>query len=227
MTRLPPVALFRWLVWRDVTLAWRRRSEALGTVLFFVIVIALFPLGVGSDVRLLRAMGAGTVWVAALLAAVLAVGRLFADDYADGSLEHQLLTPQPLALIVVAKVSAQWLVSAAPLLLVTPVAGVQFGLSPGALLVLTVSLALGTPVFLAIGAIGAALTLGLRGAASLTSLLVMPLSVPALVFGAAAVQTVDAGGAAGAHLRLLAAVCVLTVSLAPMAAAAALRISLE
>jgi heme exporter protein B len=227
MKRQSPAALLRWLVWRDVTLAWRRRSDVFATLVFFVMVVTLFPLGVGPDTELLRAIAPGVVWVAALLAAMLSLARLFAEDYADGTLEQMLLTPQPLSLLVFAKVLAQWLVSAVPLVLMAPVAAVQFGLWFKAPLVLTVSLALGTPLILLVGAIGAALTLGLRGAGSLTSLLVMPLCVPTLVFGAGAVQSVAVYGAADANLRLLAALLILAVLFAPWAAAAALRISLE
>jgi heme exporter protein B len=227
MRPLSPAAAFRWLVWRDVTLAWRRRSDVLGTLGFFVIVVSLFPLSIDPDTRLLRSIGPGVVWMAALLASTLSLGRLFAEDFADGTLEQLLLTPQPLYLVVLGKVFAQWLVSAVPLLLTAPLLGVQFGLPLAAPLVLTASLALGTPVVLLIGSIGAALTLGLRGAGTLTSLIVMPLYIPALVFGAAAVQAVLGGGSPGANLRLLAAMAVLAVTLAPWAAAAALRISCE
>jgi heme exporter protein B len=227
MTPLSHFAAFRWLVWRDVTLAWRRRSDVLGTLGFFVLIVSLFPLSIDPDIRLLQSMGPGVVWVAALLAATLSLGRLFAADFADGTLEQMLLTPQPLYLVVLGKVVAEWLVAAVPLLLTAPLLGVQFGLPSAAPLVLTVSLALGTPVVLLIGSIGAALTLGLRGAGTLTSLIVMPLYIPALVFGAAAVQAVLGGGSPGANLRLLAAMAVLAITLAPWAAAAALRISLE
>jgi len=227
MTRRSPASLLRWLVWRDVTLAWRRRSDVFATLLFFVMVVTLFPLGVGPDTELLRAIAPGVVWVAALLAAMLSLARLFTEDHADGTLEQMLLTPQPLALVVGAKVLAQWLVSALPLILVAPIVAVQFGLWLDAPLVLTMSLVLGTPVILLVGAIGAALTLGLRGAGSLTSLLVMPLCVPTLVFGAGAVQGVVVSGAAEANLRLLAALLILAVLFAPWAAATALRISLE
>jgi len=227
MKRQSTAALLRWLVWRDVTLAWRRRSDVSATLVFFVLVVTLFPLGVGPETELLRAIAPGVVWVAALLAAMLSLARLFTEDYADGTLEQLLLTPQPLSLLVFAKVLAQWLVSAVPLVLMAPIVAVQFGLWFNAPLVLTVSLALGTPLILLVGAIGAALTLGLRGAGSLTSLLVMPLCVPTLVFGAGAVQSVAVYGAAAANLRLQAALLIFAMLFAPWAAAAALRISLE
>ncbi len=227
MTRQSPAALLRCLLWRDVTLAWRRRSDVFATLIFFVMVVTLFPLGIGPDTELLRTIAPGVVWVAALLAAMLSLARLFAQDHADGTLEQMLLTPQPLWLVVGAKVLAQWLVSAVPLILVAPLVAVQFGLRFEAPMVLTMSLLLGTPVLLLVGAIGAALTLGLRGAGALTSLLVMPLCIPALVFGAGAVQGLVVPGAAAANLRLLAALLILAVLFAPWAAATALRTSLE
>jgi heme exporter protein B len=227
MTPLSHAAMLRWLVRRDVTLAWRRRSDVLGTLFFFVMVVSLFPLSVGPETRLLRAMAPGVLWVAALLASMLSLARLFAEDYADGTLEQLLLTPQPIYLIVLGKVLAQWLVSVVPVLLTAPLLGVQFGLSLDAPLILTVSLTLGTQVVLLIGSIGAALTLGLRGAGTLTSLLVMPLFVPTLIFGAGALQAVLWGASPAANLRLLAAMLIVTLIFAPWAAAAALRISLE
>lgn len=227
MRPLSQAAVLRWLVWRDVTLAWRRRSDVLGTLVFFVMVVSLFPLSIGPESQLLRSIAPGVVWVAALLASMLALGRLFAEDHADGTLEQMLMTPQPVYLIVLGKVLAQWLVSAIPLLVMAPLLGVQFGLPFEAPLVLTASLTLGTPVVLLIGSIGAALTLGLRGAGALTSLLVMPLYIPTLVFGAGSVQAVLGGGSPSANLRLLAAMLILALIFAPWAAAAALRISLE
>ena len=227
MSTLSQAATLRWLVWRDVTLAWRRRSDVLGTLCFFVMVVTLFPLSVGPETQLLRSIAPGVVWVAALLASMLSLSRIFAEDYADGTLEQMLLTPQPIYLIVLGKVLAQWLVCAIPLLLAAPLLGVQFGLALDAPLILTASLTLGTPVVLLIGSIGAALTLGLRGAGTLTSLLVMPLYIPTLVFGSGAVQAVLVGGSPGANMRLLAAMLIFAIIFAPWAAAAALRISLE
>jgi len=227
MRRLSHGATFTHLVRRDVTLAWRRQSDLFGTLFFFVMVVSLFPLSVGPETRLLRSIAPGVVWVAALLASMLSLSRLFADDYADGTLEQLLLTPQPIYLIVLGKVFAQWLVCAVPLLLTAPLLAVQFGLSLDAPLILTASLALGTPVVLLIGSVGAALTVGLRGAGTLTSLLVMPLYIPTLVFGAAAVHAVLWGGRAAANLRLLAAMLIVALVFAPWATAAALRISLE
>jgi heme exporter protein B len=214
-------------VWREGTLAWRHRSDVLGTLFFFVMVVSLFPLSIGPETPLLRSIAPGVVWVAALLASMLSLNRLFAEDHADGTLEQMLLTPRPIYVIVLGKATAQWLVSAVPLVLMAPVLGVQFGLSVDAPFVLMASLTLGTPVVLLIGSIGAALTLGLRGAGMLTSLLVMPLYIPTLIFGAGSIQAVLVGVSPAANLRLLTAMLILTAIFAPWAAAAALRISLE
>jgi heme exporter protein B len=196
-------------------------------LVFFAIVVSLFPLGIGPETRLLRSIAPGIVWVAALLAATLSLGRLFAEDYADGTLEQLLLTPQPAFLIVLGKLLAQLMVSAIPLAMLAPLLGLQFGLSGDAPLILAASLSLGFPVLSLIGSIGAALTLGLRGGGVLVSLLVLPLYVPALVFGAGAVEASLASADPAASLYLLASVLALALTFAPWAAAAALRISME
>ena len=221
------LSMFRWIVWRDLILAWRRRADVLATLFFFIIVVSLFPLSINPDPHLLQAIAPGVVWVAALLASMLSLGRLFANDHADGTLEQMLLTPQPLYLVVLGKVLAQWLVSEVPLVLIAPLLGVQFGLSQNALWGLTLSLLLGTPVLSLIGSIGAALTLGLRGSGVLISLLVLPLYIPVLIFGSLAVDAGINGASAEANLSLLAAVLVLALVFAPWATCAALRISLE
>jgi heme exporter protein B len=219
--------MLRWIVWRDLILAWRRRADVLSTLFFFVIVVSLFPLGIGPETQLLRSIAPGVVWVAALLASMLSLGRLFANDYQDGTLEQLLLTPQPLYLIVLGKVLAQWLVAEIPLVLIAPLLGVQFDLSKETLLVLFISLLLGTPVLSLIGSIGAALTVGLRGSGVLISLLVLPLYIPVLIFGAGAVDASIMGLSPQPNLSLLGAVTVLSLTFAPWATSAALRISLE
>jgi len=219
--------MLRWIVWRDLILAWRRRADVLSTLFFFVIVVSLFPLGIGPETQLLRSIAPGVVWVAALLASMLSLGRVFANDYQDGTLEQLLLTPQPLYLIVLGKVLAQWLVAEIPLVLIAPLLGVQFDLSKETLLVLFVSLLLGTPVLSLIGSIGAALTVGLRGSGLLISLLVLPLYIPVLIFGAGAVDASIMGLSPQPNLSLLGAVTVLSLTFAPWATSAALRISLE
>lgn len=219
--------MFRWIVVRDLTLAWRRRADVLSTLFFFVIVVSLFPLGIGPETQLLRLIAPGVVWVAALLASMLSLSRLFASDYEDGSLEQLLLTPQPLYLVVLGKILALWIVSGVPLALISPLLGLQFGLSTDTLVVLVVSLLLGTPALALIGAIGAALTLGLRGGGVLISLLVLPLYIPVLIFGAGAVDASIMGSSSQGSLSLLAAMLVLALVFSPWATAAALRISLE
>jgi heme exporter protein B len=215
------------VVRRDLLLAFRRRSDMLVTVFFFIIVVSLFPLGVGPEPELLRVMAPGVLWVAALLASMLALGRLFAIDYADGTLEQLLLLPQPLSIIVMGKVIAHWLVAGLPLVLLAPVMALQFGLPGGSVAVLFYSLLIGTPVLSLVGAIGAALTLGVRGGGVLISLLVLPLYIPVLIFGAGAVGAEASGLGSEAHLFLLGGVLAAAVALAPWASAAALRISLE
>ncbi|HHH36950.1 MAG TPA: heme exporter protein CcmB [Gammaproteobacteria bacterium] len=215
------------MVERDLLLAVRRMSDVLTTLFFFVIVVSLFPLGVGPEMETLRAIAPGVVWVAAILASMLALGRLFGQDHGDGTLEQILLVPQPLALLVLAKVLAHWLVTGLPLVLMAPLLGLQFGMEAEALGTLLVSLLLGTPAISLIGAVGAALTLGVRGGGVLVSLLVLPLYVPVLIFGAGAVEAQSSGLGAAAHLSLLGAIGVLALCFAPLAAAAALRISLE
>jgi heme exporter protein B len=215
------------IVARDLRLALRRRTDTLAVLFFFVIVVSLFPLGIGPEPELLRRMAPGVVWVAALLASMLSLARLFADDLQDGTLEQQLLSATPLALLVLGKASAHWLCSGLPLALVSPLLAMQFGLSTDAMAVLAASLLLGTPILSLVGAIGAALTVGVRGAGVLLSLLVLPLVIPVLIFGAAAVDAGSTGTGVAAHFSLLGALLVLALAGAPPAAAAALRIALE
>ena len=219
--------VMRALIARDLTLAWRRRSDVFTAVIFFVIVASLFPLGIGPEAKLLLAIGPGVVWVAALLASMLALSRLFAEDYADGTLEQMLIGATPLSVIVVAKVFAHWIAANLPLVLIAPLLGLQYGLSADALMVLALALALGSPSLSLIGAIGAALTLGLRGGGVLLALLVLPLYAPVLILGSLAVEATTAGLAAQPYLLLLAAMSVASLSLAPWAIAASLRISYE
>ena len=215
------------IIKRDLLLAFRRRSDVLTTLFFFIIVVTLFPLGVGPEAALLRTMAPGILWVAALLASMLALGRLFALDYADGTLEQMLLSPEPLTLIVIGKVIAHWLVAGLPLVVLAPLLALQFDLPGDSVLILFYSLLIGTPVLSLIGAIGAALTLGVRGGGVLVSLLVLPLYIPVLIFGAGAVGAEASGLGSAAHLLLLGGVLAGAAALAPWATAAALRISLD
>jgi heme exporter protein B len=215
------------IIRRDLLIAARRKSEVLTALFFFVIVTSLFPLGIGPEATLLKKIAPGVLWVAALLATMLGLQRMFAPDHADGTLEQMALAPTPFGLLVAGKVVAHWLVSGLPLVLLAPVLGIQFDLDAGALGILVVALLLGTPLLSLIGAIGAALTLGVRGGGVLLSLLVLPLYVPALIFGAGAVEAHISGLGAGGHLSLLAALLALAVFFAPWATTAALRIALE
>ncbi len=212
---------------REVSVAMRQKGEVLTPLVFFVVIASLFPLGIGPESALLLRMAPGVLWVSALLAAMLSLQRLFATDYADGSLEQMALSTTPLGLLVLAKALSHFLLSGLPLVLMAPVLGLQFGLDSRALGILMLSLLLGTPTLSLIGSIGAALTLGVRGAGVLLSLLILPLYIPVLIFGAGAVEADAAGMGAGGHLSLLAALLVLSAFFAPLATTTALRISLE
>lgn len=215
------------MVARDMVLAMRRRADVLTTLFFFIIVVSLFPLGVSPELETLRGIAPGVIWVAALLASMLSLGRLFSGDYQDGTLEQMLLLAQPLSMLVLAKVLAHWLVSGVPLVLLSPLLGMQLGMSPEAIGLLMLTLLLGTPVLSLIGAVGAALTLGVRGGGVLVSLLVLPLYIPVLIFGTGAVDAATSGLDFEGHLSLLGAFLVLAILLTPLATAAALRISVE
>lgn len=212
---------------RDLLLAARRKGDWLTSQFFFVMVVSMFPLGIGPEPDLLRRVAPGVMWVAALLASLLSLSRLFADDHRDGSLEQMLLSPEPPVLLALGKAVAHWLIYGIPLLLIAPVMGIQFSLPADAIGVLMLSLLIGSPVLSLLGSVGAALTLGLRGGGVLLTLLILPLYVPALIFGAGAVSATLSGVGAEANLSLLAAFMVLTLMVAPWVAAAALRISIE
>lgn len=219
--------VFLCTVRRDLTVSLRRVQDALTPLVFFAIVVALFPLGVGPEPAVLAALAPGVLWVAALLAAMLSLPRLFANDYADGTLEQLLLAPHPLAVLVLAKVVAHWCLSGLPLVLLAPLLALQLQLPAPAMPALLASLALGTPVLSLLGAVGAGLTLGLRGGGVLVSLLVLPLYTPVLIFGAGSVTAAAAGLDTDAYRSILAAFMILALTFAPWAAAAALRVSLD
>lgn len=212
---------------RDLLLAARRKGDWLTSQFFFVMVVSMFPLGIGPEPNILRMVAPGVVWVAALLASLLSLSRLFAEDYRDGSLEQMLLSPNPPVLLALGKALAHWLIYGIPLLLIAPVLGVQFSLPAEAIGVLMLSLLIGTPILSLLGGVGAALTLGLRGGGVLLTLLILPLYVPALIFGAGAVDSTLSGLGPQAHLSLLAAFLMLTLLVAPWVASAALRVSIE
>jgi heme exporter protein B len=227
MNKLGMLGVMAALLRREVSVAMRQKGEVLTPLVFFVVVASLFPLGVGPESALLLRMAPGVLWVSALLAAMLSLQRLFATDHADGSLEQMALSSTPLGLLVAAKALAHFLLSGLPLVLMAPVLGLQFGLESRSLGILMLTLLLGTPTLSLIGSIGAALTLGVRGAGVLLSLLILPLYIPVLIFGAGAVEADAAGLGFNGHLSLLAALLVLSIFFAPMATKTALRISLE
>jgi heme exporter protein B len=212
---------------RDLLLAQRRRAEALNPLLFFLMVVTLIPLGVGPNPRLLAIMAPGVIWVAALLAGLLSLDAVFRSDFEDGSLDQLLVSPRPLPVLALAKVAVHWLVTGVPIILLSPLLAVFLNLPANAIPTLVITLALGTPVLSLIGGIGSALTVGLRRGGALLSLLVLPLLVPVLIFGATAVDAATAGLPVRGHILLLAALLVLSLSLAPLAMAAALRINLQ
>jgi heme exporter protein B len=221
------VQLFRQTFKRDLTLAFRRKSELVNPLIFFLIVASLFPIGVSPEPNFLSQLAPGLVWVAALLATLLSMETLFKSDYEDGSLEQLLLSPQPVFLVVLSKVLAHWLLSGLALTLVAPLLGVMLFLPSEGMPGLMLSLLLGTPTLSLIGAIGAALTVGLRRGGVLISLLVLPLYIPVLIFGSSAVQAAVTGLPLDGYLALLGAMLALALALAPIAAGAALRISVS
>jgi heme exporter protein B len=218
---------FLLLLRRDLTLALRHRSEIANPLLFFVLVVTLFPLGIGSDTQILEAVAPGVIWVAALLASLLSLDGMFRSDFEDGSLEQFMLSAHPISLLVIAKVVAHWLITGLPLLAIAPVLAIFLSLPSNAIGVLIATLALGTPVLSLIGAVGVALTVGLRRGGVILSLLVLPLYVPVLIFASSAVETAAAGIPVFAQLSILGAMLALALSLAPLATAASLRISLS
>jgi heme exporter protein B len=221
------MSAFLILVGRDLRLAFRQGGDAAMVIAFFVLTVVLFPFGVGPEPELLQRIAAGIVWVTALLAALLSLERLFQADYEDGSLEALALLPLPLEAQVLAKCLAHWLVTGLPLIIVAPLLALLLHLDPAGYPALIAGMALGTPTLSLIGAIGAALSLGARRGGVLISLLVLPLYIPVLIFGVAAIEAEIQGFGARPDLLLLAALLVLAVGLVPFAAAAALRLALE
>ncbi|MBS8241762.1 heme exporter protein CcmB [Marinobacter lipolyticus] len=212
---------------RDLRAAFRQRQDLLNPLLFFVMVVTLFPLGVSPEVSFLQLAGSGILWVAALLSVLLSLDHLFRHDFDDGTLEQLVLQPQPLFLLVLAKTAAHWVLTGLPLILLAPLLGVMVHLEGNSIAVLCLTLLIGTPVLSLIGAIGAALTLGLKSAGVLLSLLIIPLYIPVLIFGTGTVAAAAEGAPVGGYIALMGAFLVLAITLAPFAAAAALRISLS
>ena len=211
--------LFAAIVKRDLKLALRQKSDVFNTVFFFIVVVTLVPLGIGPDQALLRSIAPGVVWVAALLAALLSLPRLFANDYADGTLEQMLLSGEPLTVIVIAKVFAHWLTTGIPLTVISGLFALMFDLHADVAFVLMAALLIGTPVLSLVGSVGAALTLGLRGGSVLTSILVLPLYIPVLIFGAGAAEAVATGMSSAAYFFIVGALTLFSLVVMPLSAA--------
>jgi heme exporter protein B len=215
------------IIRRDLVLALRRRSEIANPLLFFVLVITLFPLGIGAQPHILQAIAPGIIWVSALLAAMLSLDSLFRSDFDDGSLEQILLSPHPTSVLVLGKIIAHWLVTGLPLLIVAPLLAVFLGMPSQSLGTLLLTLLLGTPVLSLIGAIGVALTVGLRRGGMILSVLVLPLYVPVLIFAGNAVQMASAGLPVDAQINILVSILFMALVLAPLPVAAALKMSMN
>lgn len=213
------------LLRRDLLIAFRQRSDLVNPLFFFIMVIALFPLGIGPEKSTLQKIAPGVIWIAALLSTLLSVDSLFRQDYEDGALELALLSPQPLFVLVLGKVVAHWLVSALPLILMSPILSIMLYMDTDTILATVYSLLLGTPVLSMISAIGAALTVGLRKGGVLIAIIALPLYVPVLIFGTGAVQAASMALPYSGQLAILATFLVLALALAPFAIAAGLRIS--
>lgn len=225
MNRLSLFQAFSFLLKRDLIIAFRNRAEFFNPLLFFVMVITLFPLAVGADVNLLARIAPGVIWVAALLSSMLSLDSMFRSDFEDGTLEQLVLSAHPVSILVLAKVFSHWLVTGLPLLLISPLLAMMLGMPNEALGVLLLTILLGTPVLSLIGAIGVALTIGLKKGGIILSLLVLPLYVPVLIFAASAIEVTVGGFEASAQISMLMAFLFIATSLSPLATAAALKMS--
>ena len=215
------------LLQRDLKLAFRQGSDSVMVIVFFIVVVVLFPLSIGPEQKILARISAGVIWVAALLAAMLSMDRLFAADYEDGSLDLLIISPHPTEILVLAKVLAHWLTTGLPLIIVSPLLGIFLYLQADGFWVMIMSLLLGTPVLSLIGSIGAALTLGARRSGVLISLLILPLFIPVLIFGVSAVDAALMGLPTRPQLLLLGALLLFAAALSPWASAAALKQAVE
>ena len=220
-------AVFIQVIKRELITAFRRKSDILNPLWFFIIVITLFPLGIGPEPNLLLRIAPGVIWVAALLSALLSMERLFRDDFLDGSLEQLMLTSTPLGLIVTAKVVAHWLLTGLPILFVSPLLAVFLSLDANTFTATFITLLLGTPVLSFVGAIGVALTVGLRKGGVLLSLLILPLFIPVLIFATSAIDAASFGVSYSGPVAILGAMLAASVTLSPFAIAASLRVSLS
>ncbi|GIU33532.1 heme exporter protein CcmB [Shewanella colwelliana] len=213
------------LLKRDLQIAIRHKGDIFNPLLFFILVVTLFPLGIGPEPQVLSRVAPGIIWVAALLASMLSLERLFKADFVDGSLEQMLLSPQPLSLMVLAKVLAHWILTGVPLILVAPLLAVLLHLDDNSYGALMATLALGTPVLSLLGAIGVALTVGLRKGGVLLSLLILPLYIPVLIFATSAIDAAGLNLPYSGHLAIIGAMLVGSLILAPFAIGASLRVS--
>ena len=227
MNRTGLFTLFLSIIRRDVIVAVRNRADAANTVVFYVIVFTLFPLAIGQDPKQLQALAPGVIWIAALLATLLGLEGLFRSDFDDGSLEQLLLTTGPVPLLILGKILAHWCVTGLPLILVTPLLAPMMQLSSLSTAVLLLTLLIGTPILSLVGSIGTALTVGTRRGGILLTLIVLPLYIPVLVFGTTAVQNAGLGLPIAGQIYLLSAMAMLALCLTPIAAAAAIKISLN
>lgn len=212
---------------RDLLIAFRRRSEIVHPLIFFVMVISLFPLAIGDDKVLLQKIAPAIIWVTALLATMLSLDNLFRSDFEDGSLEQMTMLKTPLSLLVTAKITAHWVITGLPLILITPLLAVLLYMPSESISMLLLTLLLGTPTLSLIGAVGIALTVGLRQGGVILSLLILPLYIPVLIFATLALQNVEQGFSAEAQLAMMLAILVLAITLSPFAIAAALKVSLN
>ena len=227
MNRLSLSQAFIYLLRRDLILALRNRAEFANPLLFFILVITLFPLAIGAIPELLARIAPGIIWVAALLAAMLSLDSIFRSDFDDGSLEQLLMSAHPMPLLVLAKVCAHWLVTGLPLLIVSPVLAEMLGMPAEARGILILTILIGTPILSLVGSIGVALTVGLPKGGIILSLLVLPLYVPVLIFAASAIESAAGGLEVTRQIYMLLAFLFLAISLAPVAAAAALKMSMS
>ena len=225
MTQLSYRAAFALIVKRDLMIAFRHRDDIINPLLFFVIVVTLFPLGVGPESTMLSRIAPGIIWVAALLSTLLSLDRLFKSDYADGSLEQMLLSPHPIFILVLAKIVAHWLLTGLPLILNAPLLAVLLHLQESSYGALMLTLLLGTPVLSLLGAIGVALTVGIKKGGVLLSLLVLPLYIPVLIFATSAIDTAGMNLPYNGQLAIIAAIFFASLTLAPFAVSAALKVS--
>lgn len=213
------------LLQRDLKIAIRHRGDIFNPLLFFVMVVTLFPLGIGPEPQMLARVAPGIIWVAALLASMLSLERLFKADFSDGSLEQMLLSPQPLSILVLAKVLAHWILTGVPLIIIAPLLAVLLNLDDNSYGALIATLALGTPVLSLLGAIGVALTVGLRKGGVLLSLLILPLYIPVLIFATSAIDAAGMNLPYDGQLAIIGAMLIGSLTLAPFAIGASLRVS--